>query len=279
MDFAADIRYVDTMWPVWTFGWWSVAVAVLGAIVGSFLNVVIVRLPRGESIVIPRSHCVFCRHPLAWWENIPIVSFLFLHGQCRHCERRISWRYPTVEVLTALLSLLLWWRYEALLPYTVYFFFLIAPLIALSFIDLEHLIIPDVLSLTGIATGLVSRLVLSGYGDRWEGFFNGVVGVLVGGGLLFVVAWGYERLKHQEGLGGGDVKLAAMLGAFFGWRASLFILLVSSVLGSVVGLLFLVALKKGLKHPIPFGPFLSLAGLAYLFIGPELIHWYLKLFH
>lgn len=259
--------------------WWYLFAGLLGACVGSFLNVVIVRLPRGESIVAPRSRCVLCRHPIVWWENIPFVSFCCLRGRCRHCGRRISWRYPTVELLTTVLSLLLWWRYAMVLPYVVYFFFLMTPLIALSFIDLEHLIIPDIISLTGIATGLLSRLVLSLPGNRWLAFGDGVVGAIVGAGLLFAVAWGYERIKHQEGLGGGDVKLAAMLGAFFGWHASLFILLTSSIVGSIVGLVFIVAFKRDLQHAIPFGPFLSFAGILYLFAGPELVHWYLSFFH
>lgn len=253
-----------------------IGVALFGAIVGSFLNVCIVRIPRDESTILPRSHCQHCRHPLAWWENIPFVSVLLLRGRCRYCDRAISWRYPLVEGLTMFVSLILWWRFGDPVRYLVFFLFFAAPLIALSFIDLEHLIIPDRITLPGIAIGFLTRIFFPSFSTA-DAVLDAFLGVLTGGGMLFVIAWSYEKLKKKEGLGGGDVKLAAMLGAFFGWRASIFILLISSLLGLIVGIALLIFFRKGREYPIPFGPFLSLAGFFYLLVGDRAVAWYLYL--
>lgn len=248
----------------------------LGLIIGSFLNVCIYRLPRGMSIVIPRSHCPDCGRFVAWYDNIPLLSFLFLMGRCRQCRKKIPWRYPLVELLSGALSYLVFLKFGAGLPYLFYFVLLAAPLVVITLIDLEHLIIPDLLSLPGIGVGLLSSLFLS-EGPLLESLIDSVLGLLSGGLALFLVSWVYEKLRRQEGIGGGDIKLAAMLGAFFGWKGVVLILFFSSLLGSLTGLFLILVYRKGLKTVIPYGPFLSAGALFYLFLGPELVSWYLGL--
>lgn len=248
-----------------------------GACVGSFLNVCIHRLPRGYSVVKPRSHCPKCLKSIAWYDNIPIISYIILRGHCRYCGRLISPRYLIVELVTVALSVGLFAYYGDLTRYLIYFCFLVAPLIAVTFIDLEHRLIPDVISLPGVAAGVMARLAFAG--PDWRAtIIDVVLGILVGGGFLALVGLGYEWLKKREGLGGGDVKLACMFGAFFGWKGVIFILLLSSVLGSLVGIILIAFLKKDLKYAIPFGPFLAMAAVIYLFLGEKVLNWYLGLF-
>jgi leader peptidase (prepilin peptidase)/N-methyltransferase len=188
----------------------------------------------------------------------------------------ISPRYPIVEILSALLSWYTFYHFQALTPYLIYYLLLIAPLIIITFIDLEHRLIPDVITIPGIVAGALSQFVLMH--GTWKSLsFNIIVGVIVGGGFLALVGFGYEWLKKQEGLGGGDVKLAAMLGAFFGWKGIIFILLISSLLGSFAGIILLVVFRKGLKYAIPYGPFLTAGALIYLFWGDVILNWYLNL--
>lgn len=253
---------------------WLGFAGLFGLILGSFLNVCIYRLPRDESIVTPRSFCPGCRRPIRWFENIPVLSFIFLRGRCRGCGHRISWRYPIVEILSGVLSIWVAIRFAAPGPYLVFYLLFSAPLLVVAFIDLEHLLIPDAITLPGILVGLASHVVLST--QAWPAaVFNSVLGILVGGGILWLLSWSYERLRGQVGLGMGDVKLAAMIGAFFGWRAIIFILLVSSVLGTLIGVVVLLAGRRRLDHPLPYGPFMALGAWIYLFSGPELIAWYL----
>lgn len=255
-----------------------VMAGIIGALLGSFANVCIVRLPREQSIVSPRSHCFGCGHSLAWWENIPIASFLILKGRCRQCGMRIALRYPTVEALCAILALVTWWFFRHPLPFFLSFVLLIVPLVIVTFIDLEHHIIPNEISLPGIIVGIGVHMLLAPPGGTVGALIDSVLGIVGGGLSLFLVAAAYEKLKGQEGLGGGDVKLIAMLGAFFGWKAVILILLVSSILGSLVGITIVLILRKDLKYAIPFGPFLAAAGLIQLFIGERLVSWYLHLF-
>ncbi len=257
-----------------------VIAALLGLCLGSFANVCIVRLPADESIVRPPSHCPNCGHELSWWENIPILSYIFLMGRCRGCSTSISPIYPIVEALCLFLSLFTWWKFGNPLEYFLYFLLLIMPLVVISLIDLEHRIIPNEISIPLIPVGLIVNVVLSasyGWGYK-SGAIDSILGILVGGGSLLLVAFGYEKLKKQEGLGGGDIKLIAGLGAFFGWRAVIFILFASSVIGSVIGLLMIAIFRKDMKYAIPFGPFLAAAGLLYLFWGREILTWYLSQF-
>ena len=234
---------------------------VVGACIGSFLNVCIWRIPLEKSIVFPSSHCPSCAHPIRHRDNIPILSYLLLRGKCRDCGAKISAQYPVVEAITASISLALFLKYGPSLAYLAAFAFACA-LVVVTFIDLEHQIIPDVITLPGIPIGLALGVLVMGVP-----FLDGVLGLLIGGGFLYLIALGYELLAKREGMGGGDIKLLAMMGAFLGWKSLFFIVFVSSFLGAVIGLAFLLIQRKGLRIAIPYGPFLSAAAVAYLFWG------------
>lgn len=235
--------------------------AIFGAIVGSFLNVVILRLPEPhESIVFPASHCPACQSKLRWFENIPIFSYLFLRGRCSHCRCRISLQYPLVEMSMALLSAGVFHRFGLNLAGGAFFLFS-ASLLVIIFIDLRHQIIPDVISLTGIIFGFAfsffSPLV------SWQ---DSLLGIIAGGGLLSTIALFYYLLRRQEGMGGGDIKLLAMIGAFLGWQSIPFVIFASSLTGAAIGLIVMfLQRQEGLATRIPFGPFLSGAALVYMF--------------
>lgn len=186
---------------------------IFGALIGSFLNVCILRLPQEESIVTPGSHCPHCKKPITFYDNIPLVSYLVLKGKCRQCRGSISLQYPLIEGITALSSLLLIMKFGPSLSFLFYFSF-VAALIVITVIDLYHQIIPDVISLPGIGVGLLASLMIPQIT-----FFNSLIGILIGGGSLFLVATLYQWLFKREGMGGGDVKLLAMIGAFLGWKA------------------------------------------------------------
>jgi len=244
---------------------------VFGTFIGSFLNVCICRLPQGESIVTPRSHCPHCQKMIGWYDNIPILSYLVLRGKCRGCRAPISLQYPLVEAVTGLFSLLLMLRFGPSLDYLFYFAF-VAALIVITVIDLYHQIIPDVISLPGIGVGLLGSLLLPDLV-----FLNSLIGMFLGGGSLFLVATGYQWLFKREGMGGGDVKLLAMIGAFLGWRAVILTILLSSLIGSVTGILIILLKGKDFKYAIPYGPFLSLGAVFCLFYGEAIIRWYFSL--
>ncbi len=246
-------------------------VGVFGALIGSFLNVCIHRLPKGESIVRPGSRCPACATPLRPFDNIPILSFLWLRGRCRSCGKRIAIRYPAVEALNTIGYILLWSRYGLTPEGAVYAAFY-SSLLVVTFIDWDHQIIPNRITLPGIAIGLLSAAtVLAG------GFMDAVLGAALGGGLLYAVAVGSEWILKKEGMGLGDVKLLAMIGAFLGWKAVLLTVFVGALSGSVIGLTLMAARVKQRGEPIPFGPFLALGAISALFAGPELIAWYLRL--
>lgn len=242
---------------------------IMAATVGSFLNVCIHRLPRDESIVRPRSRCPQCMKTIAWYDNIPIVSYLVLRGKCRYCGTSISPIYPLVEALTGVLAVAILRRYGVGPDAAIYFAFASA-LVVITFIDLEFQIIPDVISLPGVLIGLLCAAVAL-ESVTWR---DSVLGALAGGGVLYAVAFTYAFFAKREGMGGGDVKLLAMIGAFLGWKAVLFTLFSGSVVGSVVGLFAAWRSGQGGKHPIPFGPFLAAGALAYLFWGREIIACY-----
>lgn len=245
-----------------------------GLLVGSFLNVCIVRLPHRESIVRPRSHCRKCRRMIPWYDNIPLVSYLALRGRCRSCHAPIPLQYPLVEALTGVMMVATYLKFGLSLPFGLYFFLLVAPLIVITLIDLEHRIIPNVISLPGIGAGLVTVLLIGKEVVAMR-LTQSLMGIVAGGGSLFLVSWVYEKLRHREGIGMGDVKLAAMFGAFFGAQGVLVILLLASFFGSVVGIFLMLFFRKGLKTAVPFGPFLAGGALIYLFFGSELLSWYL----
>jgi len=242
---------------------------IIGAAVGSFLNVVILRLPsEGESIVFPASRCPKCRHTLQWYDNIPIVSFLVLKKRCRYCEAPISWQYPLVELTMALLSVALLFKFGLTVALPIYFLFSGA-LLAVIVIDFYHQIIPDVISLPGIVIGFGCSFVNPVV--TWQ---QAGLGLLIGGGALYAVAAGYYLFTKREGMGGGDIKLIAMIGAFLGWQSLPFVIFGSSVLGAIVGLAAMAKQKKGGKTMIPYGPFLSVAALLYMFFR-EPLNYYL----
>ena len=231
-----------------------------GAVVGSFLNVVILRLPdKEQSIAFPASHCPKCTTPIQWYDNIPMLSFLFLRGKCRACSAPISWQYPLVELCMAALSLSLYVRFGLSFELFFYFIFL-AGLLVIIFIDIQHQIIPDTISLPGIVLGFGGSFFNNQVSWQQSG-----LGVLIGGGLLYGIALGYYLLTKRDGMGGGDIKLLAMIGAFLGWQSLLFVVFASSLLGSIIGIVAMFQQKKGGQTRIPFGPFLAVAAISYLF--------------
>lgn len=243
----------------------------LGAAIGSFLNVCIYRIPAGESVVSPRSRCPHCQTTIRWYHNLPIVSWVLLRGRCAYCGAAFSVRYPLVEALTGALFALFLYRF-GLHPVTPVAWLLVAALVAISFIDLDHQIIPDVISLPGIPVGF-----LCSFAVPWVSWQSSLLGILLGGGILLAIALGYEWLTKQEGMGLGDVKLLAMLGAFLGAAAILPIIFLASIMGTLVGVPLMLVTRAGRKLAIPFGPFLASAALVYLFfvdrIDP-LARWY-----
>lgn len=244
---------------------------VFGMVVGSFLNVCICRMPKDESIVSPPSHCPNCNYQIRWYDNIPVISYLLLSGKCRGCGVHISLQYPLVELLNGILTLLLFLRFGPTLAFAALFIFCSA-LVVITFIDIEHQIIPDEISLSGIVIGFVLSFFLQGHG-----WLNSILGILLGGGSLLFVAYAYQWLTGKEGMGGGDIKLLAMMGAFLGWKSIPFIILASSLVGSVVGISMMLLQKKDSKLAIPFGPYLAFGAVLYIFYGRPLIIWYLNL--
>ena len=251
-------------------GMLAVIFFIFGTMVGSFLNVCIYRLPKEESIIWPGSHCPHCKKPIKFYDNIPLVSYLLLKGKCRYCKEPISIQYPLVEGVTALSSLFLIIKFGLSLSYLIYFAF-VAALIVITVIDLYHQIIPDVISLPGIGVGLLASIIIPQIT-----FFDSLIGILIGGGSLFLVATLYQWLFKREGMGGGDIKLLAMIGAFLGWKAVILTILLSSLIGSITGITIMVLKGKDFKYAIPFGPFLSLGAVIALFYENELIFWYLQ---
>ena len=234
---------------------------IFGAAIGSFLNVCIFRLPAETSIVKPSSQCRYCHHPIRYYDNIPIISFIVLGGKCRDCGSRISWRYPLVEFITALLSIALFLKFGVSLNFFIFFIFT-AVLIVITFIDIDHQIIPDVLTLPGIPIFFLAAILLVKI--PWK---EALLGLLIGGGVLFTIALVYELISKREGMGGGDIKLLAMIGGFLGWKSLIFILLFSSFSGAVIGITAMIIYKQDTKYAVPFGPFLSAAAVAYIFWG------------
>jgi len=241
---------------------------IFGSIVGSFLNVCIHRIPEGKSIIFPPSSCPNCGKPIAFYHNIPIISYIMLLGRCRNCKSLISQRYPVVELLTALFSVTLSKRFGISAEYFIYFAFT-ASLIVITFIDLKYQIIPDVISLPGIVIGLLVSYFLP------QGILNSVIGTLTGGGSLFLIAAGYQLVTGREGMGGGDIKLLAMIGAFLGWQGVIVTIFTGSFAGAVVGSLLMLAKGKDSKYAIPFGPFLAIGAVVALFFGETIINWYI----
>ncbi|MCB9026160.1 MAG: prepilin peptidase [Bdellovibrionaceae bacterium] len=247
-------------------------ISCFGAIFGSFANVIILRLPEGKSVVRPASHCPKCKAKIKWSQNIPIVSWIFLKGKCSVCKNSISFRYPLVEIImTVGFCALFWlhgWNFYLLEHLILYF-----GLVTVSFIDLDHMIIPDSFSLGGILIGLLGSLLNPG-----RTFLQSLGGILMGGGFLWAVAYFYYIWRKKEGMGGGDIKLLAWIGAVLGWKAIPFVILSSSLTGSIVGLLVSVRSKEGMASVIPFGPYLAFGAILYIFLGENTMNWYFGFF-
>lgn len=289
---------------------------VFGLMIGSFLNVVIARLPAGESVVRPRSRCPGCGHLIRWYDNVPVLSYLWLRRKCRDCAQPISARYPLVELLTAAMLVLLWTRFGSSKELLVHFSFT-AALIAISFIDLDHRIIPNEISLPGIVIAFAASFL-------WPGFWvDSLLGILLGAGGLFLLSLVYSVLRGREGMGMGDVKMLGMLGGWLGWQCLPFVLLLASIQGVIASLVLWLAgvrlrpiepeeeeaeeegateqsaaqadepatAKQGesaapdtptegeaapsswMSSAIPFGPFLALSAIEYVFFAERLIKW------
>src|SRR5438477_1883430 len=262
------------------------AALIFGLVIGSFLNVVILRLPQGMSISTPRSHCPQCKRLIPWYDNVPILSYVILRGHCRRCSKKISARYPLIEALSGVVGVLLYFKFGWSVEWAIYFAFS-AAIIVLAFIDLDHRILPDPITLNGIWLGILASVYLAQpspliarvlriagietTNPRVVALVASVLGVIVGGGLLWGVAEAYLRFRGIEGLGFGDVKMMAMVGAFLGAPLTLLTIMIGSLLGSVIGLAFIRLASKTREYELPFGTFLSMAGIISVLYGEDLI--------
>ncbi len=254
---------MQTPWPFVAF--------LFGACVGSFLNVVIHRLPLGQSVVTPPSRCPTCGSLLKWYDNVPIFGWLLLRGRCRECRNAISIQYPVVELITALLFALVAWVTPPG-PLLVSRLLLVGLLIALFGIDLAHQILPNSITLPGIVAGLLLSMIAP------PGWRDALIGTVLGAAVLYAIAWAYYWWRREEGLGMGDVKMLAMVGAFLGWKAVLVTLVLSSFSGALIGVA-LIALQRGsMKLALPFGTFLAVGALAAMLVGDPLVNWYAGFF-
>src|SRR5262245_26932060 len=254
---------------------WSGVALALGLILGSFANVCIHRLPLGESVVWPRSRCPRCDAPIASWDNVPVLSYLVLLGRCRRCRAPISWRYPAVEAANGLLYLGLVLRYGPS-PRTLLAMLFGTAMLVLAVIDFEHHLLPDVLTLPGVAAGLAGSF-LAGEPAAPSPLAS-LAAAAAGYAAFALVALAYRRTRGVEGLGQGDWKMAAMLGAFFGWRGLLLTVFVAALSGTLVGIGLMLFRGRGAQHALPLGTFLSGAALAVLFVGGPVLDWYAGLY-
>ncbi len=275
-----------------TFGY--VVAGVFGAVIGSFLNVVIHRVPLEESIVFPNSRCPSCGAVIAFYDNIPVLSYVVLRARCRGCKERISFRYPAVELLTALLFVAVAMHdgLSAALPFDLVF---VSALLALIFIDAEHMILPNAITYPGIVFALVARIAIpllmgAPHFDDLPSLLNGsfsdlplwvtsligaVIGALIGGGSLWLMGWTWEKLRGIEAMGLGDVKMMFMVGAYLGWRLTILTIFVGVLTGSVIGILLMVRQReRNMQLLLPFGVFLGLGAIASLLFGSHLVEWY-----
>jgi leader peptidase (prepilin peptidase)/N-methyltransferase len=281
-----DLQTLDTLLYIVSF--------VVGAIVGSFLNVCVYRLPAGLSVVSPGSRCPKCETPIAWYDNIPMVSWLLLGAKCRNCKTPISWQYPLVEGITAVLFLAVYWQHGLSVATPIYML-LAASMVLVTFVDLTDWTIPNEVTFPGIPIGIVCSLVAMFYPDSglfvlgaFVPIFNSLLGVLVGGGVLYALDKITLAVLKKRGMGFGDVKLLAMLGAFFGYPGVVLIIMIASLIGSIVGIA-MVAAQRGQKsleteegkqtgHYLPFGPYLALGGVVVLLFGLDIYNWYFSYF-
>jgi leader peptidase (prepilin peptidase)/N-methyltransferase len=244
----------------------ALGVTAFGLIVGSFLNVCMHRLPLRESVVWPASRCPHCRTDLKPYDNIPVLSYVLLGGRCRACREPISLQYPIVELLTAVIFLGTFLLFEP--PVLFQRLLFASAMIVLFVIDLEHRILPDVITLPGVVLGFLFSFFMP------PGWRDSAIGIVAGGGSLWLMGEAYFRLRHEEGMGFGDVKMLAMIGAFLGWKLMLLTLIISSLLGSIIGV-GMIALKRGdMKYALPFGTFLAVGALVAAVAGDTIVNWY-----
>ncbi len=246
-------------------------VALFGALIGSFLNVCIYRLPRRESLVWPGSHCPSCEVAIAPYDNVPVVSYLLLGGRCRACREPIAMRYPLVEALNALAYAVIIWRFGWTWT-SVGAMTLFSALLVSAGTDLTHRIIPDRVTLPGMAVGLVGAATVLPLP-----LIDAVLGIVVGGGLLWLIAWASLYVFGKEGMGGGDIKLLAMVGAFLGWKPALLTVMIGATIGSLlsIGLMAAHIIKR--DQYIPFGPFLAIGAVISMLAASDILHWYAAL--
>jgi leader peptidase (prepilin peptidase) / N-methyltransferase len=247
----------------------SVIAGSLGLLIGSFLNVVIHRLPRKESLLWPGSHCPTCGEAIGSLDNIPLLSYLFLKGCCRSCGIHITGRYPIVEAVNGLAYGLIVW-YFGLEWQSVMYAILFSALLVVSYIDLDHQIIPDVITLPGMGLGVLAAVTVLPIG-----LLDSMLGLLLGGGVLFALAWISPYLFGKEGMGGGDIKLLAMIGAFLGWKPVLLTMLIAAIIGSIVGVTLIACKVLRRDQYLPFGPFLALGAIVSMFFHQDLFNWYI----
>jgi len=246
-----------------------ILIFVLGLIVGSFSNVCIYRIPRNESVIYPASHCPKCRTKIKPIDNIPLLSYILLKGRCRNCGSKISIQYPVVEFLTGLIYLIIYLTYGLSIQSLVYII-LSSALIIIAFIDLQEQIIPDIISLPGIVVGLILSFIVP-----YISFINSALGALVGGGIILIIAWVGSIIFKKEAMGGGDVKLAAMIGAFLGWRYTIISLFLGFFIGALVGIILILSKIKSKEDMVPFGPFIVLGSIITLLWGEKILAWYI----
>lgn len=252
--------------PPWAF---TLVGFIFGLMVGSFANVCISRLPKKQSVVFPASHCPKCNKPIHVTDNIPLISYILLKGQCRNCQQKISMIYPAIELLTGLLMAAVFYRFGFSVECLIYAI-VVPALVIITVIDIEHQIIPDVITLPGIIFGLIA-------GSYMHGMWDSFLGLLLGGGMFWLLAEGYFRLRGKIGMGGGDIKYIAAAGALMGWVQVLFIIFVGALAGGIFGGIGMGVKKLNFLSRIPFGPFLALATLISIFFGDAIVDWYLSL--
>jgi leader peptidase (prepilin peptidase) / N-methyltransferase len=262
-----------------------------GASFGSFFNVIIYRLPREESIVMPASHCMKCNEPIKWFDNLPLLSYIILGGKCRHCKAPYSIRYFFVELLTGALFALVVNKYfylmsngtySSMLAMVILHFYFMGGFVVLTFIDIDHKIIPNEITFSGVPIGLLASLIFPWLMMKHESHLMGLllsfIGALVGGGFLYVVGAVGKKIMQKEVMGFGDVKLLAMIGAFIGWKLTLLTIILSSFAGTLIGIVLIVSKKAEWSSQIPFGPYIVLGALISFFVGDSILNWYLGFF-
>jgi len=260
---------MDIMPEYYQWLWW-VLLGFFGLCLGSFLNVVIWRLPRDESIVRPGSSCPSCKTPIRWYDNIPLLSYIWLRAKCRHCGTRISPRYPLIEALAGALTVLLFVRY-GVMPQTLIYLLLVLAMVAVAIIDAEYMEIPDEISLGGAAVGIILSFVPDGVTP-----LEALIGAAAGSACLGLIRWVHMKIRGIEGMGLGDVKLTAAIGAFMGWHSLPVIFLLSTIPGLLIGGLWIALQRKDARTPLPFGTFLAIGVIVYVFIEPWWISYLIE---